>query len=546
VRSNISSRVRDAFQDETQQWRKREELPRLFWRDDDLAKWSPALDSCLRLANERHIHVAFAAIPTRLTQRASEAVRSAECGRLALHGYAHVNHAAPGADACEYPAERSPSAVLTELQNGLTLLRAKAGERFLNMFVPPWGRFDRSFGFLLKRAGLACFSGNAKSAPYAVPLQLDCQVLAEHGRSPLELDFVIGNITRLLRLRRTGKAEGRRPIGLMTHHGTFGPHIVDTLRELLDFLIDAGFSFSDFSDVDAAAAQQESELVAPPRTPRRAFSSAEDASAALKVLGTRTLPRAGEGYPGLDKVLSLLAGMSPVALLRFTHMHELARRLPDSATLMSAGCGTAVAEVALAMMHPGQRWVAVDADAERFQKMRAFAEEADVSNITFEVLDLERIEAPETGSDALRRFDAIVMVEVMVYLTSPDQTMRSLARLLKVGGELCCIEPFAPDDQDEATLNNLRKHTRSRHGGFSHGKVRTFVQSARNLELVQLYNCYRSQVYAVVDPIWRQIGVRPEPALVDLAFAAARLDIGGGITNSRRDATAVAFLARAI
>lgn len=522
-------------------------LPAFFWRDDDLSNWVPNVDLCLQLAEQRGIGVAFAAIPTRLTQRAAEAIRNSARSRLAVHGYAHDDHAKNG-DASEFPRLRPTDAVLTELRAGLSLLRHKGRSRHLNMFVPPWGRFDLDYDALLRKSGFVCFSGNSKAKRFSLPLQWDCQITTEHSRASLDSAAIFAQVANQLQLRRTGKIPRQQPLGLMTHHRTLDAGLVASLEELLDNLLEAGFAFSDFSEIDAVAEQHAPVSVALSPSPTASHGAhAEPGSneAAIAQLTAPTLPRDGEGYPGLARLLTMLAGLSPIALLRFVHMQALASRLPSGARVLSVGCGKAITEVALAMSFPDHHWVAFDVDPARYGSMQAFAEEKDVSNITFLQLDVEAPSAPDTGLGALGTFDAAVLVEVLMYLRDPAAALAKLSRSLRPGGVLACIEPFVADPQDVKALQALRTHTQSLHGGFTHEALRGFVACAGCLELERIYNCYQAKPHALVSTLWPQLAKSSDPAFVDLAYAAARLDLDGALATSRREATAVAILARA-
>lgn len=539
---------RQIFWDEIQAWRDEQiELPRFFWRDDDLSNWVPNVDLCLRLAEARGIGVAFAAIPTRLTQRAAEAVRNSSHGRLAIHGYGHENHVVEG-DSSEFPRGRADDAVLAELRAGMSLIRGKGRSRYLNMFVPPWGRFDQQFDRLLTRAGFVSFSGNAKSKRFSVALQWDCQVTTEHNRAPLDSEAILARVAQQLERRRRGKIFRHQPLGLMTHHRTLDTAMATTLEELLDNVLEAGFHFSDFKEIDAVAEQQAAPSVSVP-TAIAAASAPTDAARIESIVAAQlsapTLPRDDEGYPGLARLLTLLAGLSPVALLRFAHMQDLAARLPNAARVLSVGCGKAITEVALAMLHPDQHWVAFDVDATRYASMQTYAAEQDVSNISFLTLDIESASTPEAGLETLGSFDAAVMVEVLMYLKDPGSILARLGRTLRPGGIIAGIEPFVADASDTAAVEALCKHTQSLHGGFTHDALRSMIAEAGCLELERLYNCYQAKPHGLVSTIWPQLAKSNDPTLIDLAFALARLDLGGELTSSRREATAVAFSARA-
>lgn len=524
------------FKHEISLWGSSEPRPEFFWRDDDLSKTVPSLERFLRLSDRYNVPVAFAAIPTLLTSGAAQAVRGSRHGRIAVHGFTHTNHAAPGLPSSEYPEGRASADVLGELRDGQALVREHARDRFLNLFVPPWGRFDRSFDGLLARAGVIGFSASTNSGRYSVPIQYDCQLVTEHGGTALDFDQIVDRVTRQLQLRRTGAWPRRLPIGIMTHHRTFNPELEARLEALLGLLTAAGCRFADFSSIDLAMAdapkpvKRTSQLGQPQRATEEFGRGARWAETLLQ----RTLPRADEGFVGLRETLTEIGTISPISVLRYVHLSEAVAGLPDGSRALSAGCGKALAEVATAIARPELAWLGIDVDSQRYRHAGNIASNADVTNIGFAQADLDFPEAWDFG-----KFDAIVMSEVAIYLRDPAATIKALRKHLKPGGTLTWVEPFV--DGDEAAVEKLRKHTQSGHGGFTLEQMTSYVAG---MQVLQGSNCYWSSVDRLLKQLWEQMSETKDWRLLDLLFALARLDLSDGRATSRREASAVKVVAR--
>jgi hypothetical protein len=252
---NLSTRVADAFLREAALWQTRSIRPLLFWRDDDVADVVPNLATFLDISNRYDIPIVFAAIPTNFTEDAARMIRQSRRSRIAVHGYRHTNHSSALGAKTEYGAERPAQDVLFEIGAGRSTIEDKAGDRFLNLFVPPWGLFDKSFRHILIEAGYAGISELSRCPRWFQMrrdrlAQIDCQVVTERQRQALALDVVIGAITYQLALRRKGRVDVATPIGLLTHHRMFDSALVQALVDVLDILNDGHFTSWSFAEID--------------------------------------------------------------------------------------------------------------------------------------------------------------------------------------------------------------------------------------------------------------------------------------------------------
>ena len=142
-----------ALEQEVDAWREAGREVTLWWRDDDAAEPSLALSRLLRL-RPPGCPLGLAVIPA--AAKATLAGELTGAVDVLVHGFAHANHAAPGARKSEYPAGR---AAPDELREGRERLDELFGDRALPVFVPPWNRMGEDAAAALPAAGYRVLSG---------------------------------------------------------------------------------------------------------------------------------------------------------------------------------------------------------------------------------------------------------------------------------------------------------------------------------------------------------------------------------------------------
>ncbi|HTW53747.1 MAG TPA: polysaccharide deacetylase family protein [Stellaceae bacterium] len=216
--------------DELDRWEEARLVAQLWWRDDDAAVPTPALDRLLTLAGPAPL--ALAVIPADAKPSLAAALGFHPQVSVLHHGWCHANRAAatsPGGKKSEYPAERHPVDVADELDEGRKQLRALFGSRALGVFVPPWNRFAERFVPLLKEAGFVAISQIAPRktpAPRGVSrgiaaIDVHLDVVDWHeGRGFVGDAPALGRLVGALEEER--RAAQRRDklaaVGLLTHH----------------------------------------------------------------------------------------------------------------------------------------------------------------------------------------------------------------------------------------------------------------------------------------------------------------------------------------
>ncbi len=229
----------------------------LWWRDDDAVEPSPALERLLGLAAAHRAPLSLAVIPVRLSGRLpGSLVRAGASVTLLQHGYAHRNHAPPGAKKRELGDDRPAARVLEELARGATLLEALMGPcgtvdgqvTRAPVLVPPWNRIDPGLLPALPGLGLTGISTHGpRRAAEAAPGLVACNSHVDILRWSEPRGFVgeaeaLARLLGHLRARRQAGAGGApaadpdEPTGLLTHHQAHDEAAWAFLQRLLALL----------------------------------------------------------------------------------------------------------------------------------------------------------------------------------------------------------------------------------------------------------------------------------------------------------------------
>jgi transposase len=204
-----------ALERELDTWQAAGRSATLWWRDDDAAARTPALDRLLGLAQRYGVRPALAVIP---------ALAEATLGGLACllqHGFAHCNHAAPGAKRSEFPETRPLALRLDDLAAGRARMAALDA---LPVLVPPWNRIGAD---LIEHLGALGFRGLTgyrarralRPAAQLVQVNTHVDVIDWRGnRGFVGEPAALGLLVDHLAARRAGAVDADEPTGLLTHH----------------------------------------------------------------------------------------------------------------------------------------------------------------------------------------------------------------------------------------------------------------------------------------------------------------------------------------
>jgi hypothetical protein len=188
-----------------------------FWlRDDDTVDVTPALDRLDRLCGRFAMPVLLAVIPAPAEPVLAGWVAVRPLFTPCQHGFAHRNHAPPGARAVELGG-RAKTLVFDELGAGRAKLLGLFGGRLAPILVPPWNRIDPDLVAHLPSLGFTALStfGSAPSAPGLAAVNADLDIIDwRAGRRGRSLDDIA---RRLVPLIDAATACGQG-IGILTHH----------------------------------------------------------------------------------------------------------------------------------------------------------------------------------------------------------------------------------------------------------------------------------------------------------------------------------------
>jgi hypothetical protein len=208
-----------AVEQELAHWREAGREAVLWWRDDDAADATPALDRLLALQSAHSVPLALAVVPATATAGLAGRLASGPGIDLLQHGYAHTNHAPAGEKKAELGPERPAMIVLGELGTGWMALERLFAGRALPVLVPPWNRIAPGLVPALPEIGyrgLSTFGIRRRAAPVSGLLQvnthidlIDWKVRRFAGDEAVLASFV----QALAASRGTGE-----PLGLLSHH----------------------------------------------------------------------------------------------------------------------------------------------------------------------------------------------------------------------------------------------------------------------------------------------------------------------------------------
>ncbi|MGE0745090.1 MAG: hypothetical protein AB7K86_07585 [Rhodospirillales bacterium] len=213
-----------ALDAELDRWRSEGRAATLWWRDDDAAAATPALHRLLAVRRGAGVPLALAAIPAAAEDSLAAALAGEAGVTVLVHGFAHRNHAGPGARKAEFGAGRDPSEAAAEIAAGKTRLEALLPGRTAPVFAPPWNRIAAAIVARLPGLGFVGISAigaraGREAAAGLVQVNVHADPVDWRGtRGFRGGGALVNDLAGHLAARRTGAADPDEPTGLMTHH----------------------------------------------------------------------------------------------------------------------------------------------------------------------------------------------------------------------------------------------------------------------------------------------------------------------------------------
>ena len=233
----------EALTHELDLWMEDGRTATFWWRDDDAADHTQALENFLSLRNTLDVPLALAVVPAQATPALRSLLQSAKHFSVLQHGYAHTNFAEDGARKIELDDSRPTAYVIGDLATGTQALEGFPG--FLPVLVPPWNRiaphlipFLPELGF----RGLSTLGPRPRRSPIpgvrANNVHLD--VIDWRGKQTensggfLGQHNILGAACAHLEARRTGAVDAEEATGLLTHHAVMETESKEFVRKFVE------------------------------------------------------------------------------------------------------------------------------------------------------------------------------------------------------------------------------------------------------------------------------------------------------------------------
>ena len=223
---------------------------RLWLRDDDAVRPTPALDRLLQLTAAAGVPLTLAVIPAPWDQpptgpELAGHLRDRPDVTIAVHGWSHRNHAPEGVKKQELGPHRPIDEMRAELRAGLMRLATLHGTHAQPLLVPPWNRIAPELLALLIEDGFTAIStfGAERPGPGLRVINTHLDLIDWHGtrggRDPAML------WSELADLAESGLAH----VGVLTHHLVHDDAAWDFLVDLLPRAERAGAVWSRVGDL---------------------------------------------------------------------------------------------------------------------------------------------------------------------------------------------------------------------------------------------------------------------------------------------------------
>ena len=231
-----------ALKTELAEWRARDMILPVWWRDDDATAMSASLKRLSKMARDYGLVAHLAVIPQSIDVSLSDEVKDNESLICLVHGWQHKNHALTGKK-CEFGTDRPLLERTKELQDGRLALRAAFGPKALDVFVPPWNRIGDDLIPELPQLGYQAISTylprktkTAVEGLLQVNTHLD-PIDWRGSRSAVSTNQFSEHAARLLKDRRLGETDASEPLGFLSHHLVHDQAIWDLVEAFWDIVM---------------------------------------------------------------------------------------------------------------------------------------------------------------------------------------------------------------------------------------------------------------------------------------------------------------------
>ncbi|HHI82914.1 MAG TPA: polysaccharide deacetylase [Rhizobiales bacterium] len=236
--SSKTDRMWRGLERELDAWDEAGMVARLWLRDDDAIEATPELLRLVELTAGFDIPVTLAVIPSPAKAELAECLALQNHVDVAVHGFAHRNHAGAGEKKCELSFVHGRDVICDELARGLDKLKGLFGRQLFPMLAPPWNRIEDGLAGQLPALGFSALSAFGWTIPGGLPdglalLNTHVDIIDWKGnRGGRALPVIIGEITDALVQARSRSGA---PVGILSHHLVHDDQAWQVLQALFAF-----------------------------------------------------------------------------------------------------------------------------------------------------------------------------------------------------------------------------------------------------------------------------------------------------------------------
>jgi len=205
------------------------------------------------------------------------------------------------------------------------------------------------------------------------------------------------------------------------------------------------------------------------------------------------------------------------------------RHVPDRARILDIGFGNGEIALAVARAFPQAQVEGIDLTRHNVQMATARAQELGVENVDFRVEDAESWQIPAA------RYDAIYAMQVMQFISDPDDLIQRISAGLKPGGAFLFATPFLPP-QAELHPFFMDAYARVIPNSFNYRTEDAWYASLFDAGFQRIYTAKAHWEPAQQPRAWQE-SYQQAAKEHGVDYETARRHIWGGLISARRPLT---------
>ncbi|MGB9989063.1 hypothetical protein [Pseudoduganella rhizocola] len=209
-----------ALRKELNRWDAAGRTCQLWLRDDDLAAITPQFNRLRALVEKHDVPALLAVIPGQAAPTLGKDTMAVHHFQFAQHGWRHQNHEQPENRKSEFGPARSSAAIRHDMLKGARRMGELFGERYINVFVPPWNNLAPDSMAATSYAGMSrhVSMGKIKLPAGMVETNTHVDLMRWTATPSLQApDWIAAQLSHYLGRQRKGK-DTLPAVGLLSHH----------------------------------------------------------------------------------------------------------------------------------------------------------------------------------------------------------------------------------------------------------------------------------------------------------------------------------------